>query len=130
MMKYSIITDSNTNLSKALNDYSIIEINVDKYKKGKITYGIDLALNNSDGVIYLTNEENFATIKDIAEKELKVHDKIIIVADVNSAEIGKNNLALKVLRAADPVKVLAAEKTSYVELVSQDLMMEKTIINA
>ncbi len=129
-MKYSIITDSNTNLSKALNDYSIIEINVDKYKKGKITYGIDLALNNSDGVIYLTNEENFATIKDIAEKELKVHDKIIIVADVNSAEIGKNNLALKVLRAADPVKVLAAEKTSYVELVSQDLMMEKTIINA
>ncbi len=129
-MKYSIITDSNTNLSKALNDYSIIEINVDKYKKGKITYGIDLALNNSDGVIYLTNEENFATIKDIAEKELKVHDKIIIVADVNSAEIGKNNLALKVLRAVDPVKVLAAEKTSYVELVSQDLMMEKTIINA
>lgn len=129
-MKYSIITDSNTNLSKALNDYSIIEINVDKYKKGKITYGIDLALNNSDGVIYLTNEENFAFIKDIAEKELKVHDKIIIVADVNSAEIGKNNLALKVLRAADPVKVLAAEKTSYVELVSQDLMMEKTIINA
>ncbi len=129
-MKYSIITDSNTNLSKALNDYSIIEINVDKYKKGKITYGIDLALNNSDGVIYLTNEENFATIKDIAEKELKVHDKIIIVADVNSAEIGKNNLALKVLRAADPVKVLVAEKTSYVELVSQDLMMEKTIINA
>ena len=129
-MNYSIITDSNTNLSKALNDYSIIEINVDKYKKGKITYGIDLALNNSDGVIYLTNEENFATIKDIAEKELKVHDKIIIVADVNSAEIGKNNLALKVLRAADPVKVLAAEKTSYVELVSQDLMMEKTIINA
>lgn len=129
-MKYSIITDSNTNLSKALNNYSIIEINVDKYKKGKITYGIDLALNNSDGVIYLTNEENFATIKDIAEKELKVHDKIIIVADVNSAKIGKNNLALKVLRAADPVKVLAAEKTSYVELVSQDLMMEKTIINA
>lgn len=129
-MKYSIITDSNTNLSKALNDYSIIEINVDKYKKGKITYGIDLALNNSDGVIYLTNEENFATIKDIAEKELKVHDKIIIVADVNSAEIGKNNLALKVLRAADPVKVLVAEKTSYVELVSQDLLMAKTIINA
>lgn len=129
-MNYSIITDSNTNLSKALNDYSIIEINVDKYKKGKITYGIDLALNNSDGVIYLTNEENFATIKDIAEKELKVHDKIIIVADVNSADIGKNNLALKVLRAVDPVKVLAAEKTSYVELVSQDLMMEKTIINA
>lgn len=129
-MKYSIITDSNTNLSKALNDYSIIEINVDKYKKGKITYGIDLALNNSDGVIYLTNEENFAFIKDIAEKELKVHDKIIIVADVNSAEIGKNNLALKVLRAADPVKVLVAEKTSYVELVSQDLLMAKTIINA
>lgn len=129
-MKYSIITDSNTNLSKALNDYSLTEINVDKYKKGKITYGLDLALNNSDGVIYLTNEENFATIKDIAEKELKVHDKIIIVADVNSAEIGKNNLALKVLRAADPVKVLVAEKTSYVELVSQDLMMEKTIINA
>ena len=129
-MKYSIITDSNTNLSKALNDYSIIEINVDKYKKGKITYGLDLALNNSDGVIYLTNEENFTTIKDIAEKELKVHDKIIIVADVNSAEIGKNNLALRVLRAADPVKVLVAEKTSYVELVSQDLLMAKTIINA
>ena len=129
-MKYSIITDSNTNLSKALNDYSIIEINVDKYKKGKITYGIDLALNNSDGVIYLTSEENFATIKDIAEKELKVHDKIIIVADINSAEIGKNNLALKVLRAEDPVKVLVAEKTSYVELVSQDLLMAKTIINA
>lgn len=129
-MKYSIITDSNTNLSKALNDYSLTEINVDKYKKGKITYGLDLALNNSDGVIYLTNEENFAFIKDIAEKELKVHDKIIIVADINSAEIGKNNLALKVLRAADPVKVLVAEKTSYVELVSQDLMMEKTIINA
>ena len=129
-MKYSIITDSNTNLSKALNDYSIIEINVDKYKKGKITYGIDLALNNSDGVIYLTNEENFAFIKDIAEKELKVHDKIIIVADINSAEIGKNNLSLKVLRAADPVKVLVAEKTSYVELVSQDLLMAKTIINA
>lgn len=129
-MKYSIITDSNTNLSKALNDYSIIEINVDKYKKGKITYGIDLALNNSDGVIYLTNEENFAFIKDIAEKELKVHDKIIIVADINSAEIGKNNLALRVLRAEDPVKVLVAEKTSYVELVSQDLLMAKTIINA
>ena len=129
-MKYSIITDSNTNLSKALNDYSLTEINVDKYKKGKITYGLDLALNNSDGVIYLTNEENFAFIKDIAEKELKVHDKIIIVADINSAEIGKNNLALKVLRAADPVKVLVAEKTSYVELVSQDLLMAKTIINA
>ncbi len=129
-MKYSIITDSNTNLSKALNDYSLIEINVDKYKKGKITYGLDLALNNSDGVIYLTNEENFAFIKDIAEKELKIHDKIIIVADINSAEIGKNNLALRVLRAEDPVKVLVAEKTSYVELVSQDLMMEKTIINA
>lgn len=129
-MKYSIITDSNTNLSKALNDYSIIEINVDKYKKGKITYGLDLALNNSDGVIYLTNEENFAFIKDIAEKELKIHDKIIIVADINSAEIGKNNLALRVLRAEDPVKVLVAEKTSYVELVSQDLIMEKTIINA
>lgn len=129
-MKYSIITDSNTNLSKALNDYSLTEINVDKYKKGKITYGLDLALNNSDGVIYLTNEENFAFIKDIAEKELKIHDKIIIVADINSAEIGKNNLALRVLRAEDPVKVLVAEKTSYVELVSQDLMMEKTIINA
>ena len=129
-MKYSIITDSNTNLSKALNDYSLTEINVDKYKKGKITCGLDLALNNSDGVIYLTNEENFAFIKDIAEKELKIHDKIIIVADINSAEIGKNNLALRVLRAEDPVKVLVAEKTSYVELVSQDLMMEKTIINA
>ena len=129
-MKYSIITDSNTNLSKALNDYSLTEINVDKYKKGKITYGLDLALNNSDGVIYLTNEENFAFIKDIAEKELKIHDKIIIVADINSAEIGKNNLALRVLRAADPVKVLVAEKTSYVELVSQDLLMAKTIINA
>lgn len=129
-MKYSIITDSNTNLSKALNDYSLTEINVDKYKKGKITYGLDLALNNSDGVIYLTNEENFAFIKDIAEKELKIHDKIIIVADINSAEIGKNNLALRVLRAEDPVKVLVAEKTSYVELVSQDLIMEKTIINA
>lgn len=129
-MKYSIITDSNTNLSKALNDYSLTEINVDKYKKGKITYGLDLVLNNSDGVIYLTNEENFAFIKDIAEKELKIHDKIIIVADINSAEIGKNNLALRVLRAEDPVKVLVAEKTSYVELVSQDLMMEKTIINA
>lgn len=129
-MKYSIITDSNTNLSKALNDYSLTEINVDKYKKGKITYGLDLALNNSDGVIYLTNEENFAFIKDIAEKELKVHDKIIIVADINSAEIGKNNLALRVLRAEDPVKVLVAEKTSYVELVSQDLLMAKTIINA
>ena len=89
-----------------------------------------MALNNSDGVIYLTNEENFAFIKDIAEKELKIHDKIIIVADINSAEIGKNNLALRVLRAEDPVKVLVAEKTSYVELVSQDLMMEKTIINA
>lgn len=129
-MKYSIITDSNTNLSKALNDYSLTEINVDKYKKGKITYGLDLALNNSDGVIYLTNEENFAFIKDIAEKELKIHDKIIIVADINSAEIGKNNLALRVLRAEDPVKVLVAEKTSYVELVSQDLLMAKTIINA
>lgn len=129
-MKYSIITDSNTNLSKALKDYSLTEINVDKYKKGKITYGLDLALNNSDGVIYLTNEENFAFIKDIAEKELKIHDKIIIVADINSAEIGKNNLALRVLRAEDPVKVLVAEKTSYVELVSQDLLMEKTIINA
>lgn len=129
-MKYSIITDSNTNLSKALNDYSLTEINVDKYKKGKITYGLDLALNNSDGVIYLTNEENFAFIKDIAEKELKIHDKIIIVADINSAEIGKNNLALRVLRAEDPVKVFVAEKTSYVELVSQDLLMAKTIINA
>lgn len=129
-MKYSIITDSNTNLSKALNNYSLTEINVDKYKKGKITYGLDLALNNSDGVIYLTNEENFAFIKDIAEKELKIHDKIIIVADINSAEIGKNNLALRVLRAEDPVKVLVAEKTSYVELVSQDLLMAKTIINA
>lgn len=129
-MKYSIITDSNTNLSKALNDYSLTEINVDKYKKGKITYGLDLALNNSDGVIYLTNEENFAFIKDIAEKELKIHDKIIIVADINSAEIGKNNLALRVLRAEDPVKVLVAEKTSYIELVSQDLLMAKTIINA
>lgn len=129
-MKYSIITDSNTNLSKALNDYSLTEINVDKYKKGKITYGLDLALNNSDGVIYLTNEENFAFIKDIAEKELKIHDKIIIVADINSAEIGKNNLALRVLRAEDPVKVLVAEKTSYVELVSQDLLMAKTIVNA
>lgn len=129
-MKYSIITDSNTNLSKALNDYSLTEINVDKYKKGKITYGLDLALNNSDGVIYLTNEENFAFIKDIAEKELKIHDKIIIVADINSAEIGKNNLALRVLRAEDPVKVLVAEKTSYVELVSQGLLMAKTIINA
>lgn len=129
-MKYSIITDSNTNLSKALNDYSLTEINVDKYKKGKITYGLDLALNNSDGVIYLTNEENFAFIKDIAEKELKIHDKIIIVADINSAEIGKNNLALRVLRAEDPVKVLVAEKASYVELVSQDLLMSKTIINA
>ena len=129
-MKYSIITDSNTNLSKALNDYSLTEINVDKYKKGKITYGLDLALNNSDGVIYLTNEENFAFIKDIAEKELNIHDKIIIVADINSAEIGKNNLALRVLRAEDPVKVLVAEKTSYVELVSQDLLMAKTIINA
>lgn len=129
-MKYSIITDSNTNLSKALNDYSLTEINVDKYKKGKITYDLDLALNNSDGVIYLTNEENFAFIKDIAEKELKIHDKIIIVADINSAEIGKNNLALRVLRAEDPVKVLVAEKTSYVELVSQDLLMAKTIINA
>lgn len=129
-MKYSIITDSNTNLSKALNDYSLTEINVDKYKKGKITYGLDLALNNSDGVIYLTNEENFAFIKDIAEKELKIHDKIIIVADINSAEIGKNNLALRVLRAEDPVKVFVAEKASYVELVSQDLLMSKTIINA
>ena len=129
-MKYSIITDSNTNLSKALNDYSLTEINVDKYKKGKIIYGLDLALNNSDGVIYLTNEENFAFIKDIAEKVLKIHDKIIIVADINSAEIGKNNLALRVLRAEDPVKVLVAEKTSYVELVSQDLLMAKTIINA
>lgn len=100
-----LITDYKTNLSSALSEqYHIAQISEGKSRYGQIMFTLDNAVGAGLKVLYLSDHESFARISEISERISKMHAVgEILVFDIESATIGKNNFSLKIAQSKNPV---------------------------
>ncbi len=107
-MKQVFLTDVTTNLNKLLLEQeNIIEINNSKSLLGQIIYTMDLMLNSNLDIIYFTNKENFNTLISLANKVTKIHSNSqILIIDITSDLIGKNNLVLRLCKDKHYEKII------------------------
>ena len=127
-MRFTYLTDSKSNLSDALLMYGLHIIDVSKYQKGRITYALDKALNNSEQVIYFVKEENAALVKEIINNELKVHEGKIFLVNLDTMTIGNNNLVLRALRSDESLMTIRNYKGKIEEFTSKDFIFFNSLV--
>ncbi len=127
-MRFTYLTDSKSNLSDALLIYGLHIIDVSKYQKGRITYALDKALNNSEQVIYFVKEENVTLVKEIINNELKVHEGKIFLVNLDTMTIGNNNLVLRSLRSDEPLMTIRNYKGKIEEFTSKDFIFFNSLV--
>ncbi len=127
-MRFTYLTDSKSNLSDALLMYGLHIIDVSKYQKGRITYALDKALNNSEQIIYFVKEENAALVKEIINNELKVHEGKIFLVNLDTMTIGNNNLVLRALRSDEPLMTIRNYKGKIEEITSKDFIFFNSLV--
>lgn len=97
-MKKIILTDTSALLNQTLlHQYNIYEIPTSKSPIGQILYTLDIFATMGYSIIYLSNDELFASIIKLAESICNIHPLFDIkVINIESSNIGKNNLSLKI----------------------------------
>lgn len=110
-----LITDDKTNLCSALlEQYHIAQIAEGKSRYGQILYTLDKAVGSGLKVLYLSDHESFARISEISERICNMHaDGEILVLDIDSASIGKNNLCLRLAQSENPIATAKSFGTNF-----------------
>lgn len=102
-MKSIVLTDKTTALAQALIEQkNIFVIETGASPIGEILYTIDRLASAGFDILYLSSASGFQTIVRLCRRIGNIHPaQTFRIIDVESASIGKNNFALRLLRSQD-----------------------------
>ena len=133
-MKQIVLTDYTTNLARGLiEEKNICVIPTDKSPTGQILFALDQAASYGFQIIYLSSDKNFSSVLALAQQIAEMHTHIQLnVINIDSADIGKNNLVLRLLNSdslSDTLQKYHASATYfYMDDFAVDYKFNKMII--
>ena len=130
-MKTIILTDGSTNLDRVLfEQYEFYLVENERSPFGQIIYSVDKLLSAGFNIIYLTNSLLYDKLACQFDKMSDIHsNNFIKLVNIDSALVGKNNIALKILTSTDLEKTLKTYKLQSESFIGETMECSPSLIS-